>query len=324
MSSRPAHTLFGDIGATNARFSLFAKGALGPIEWFEVARHPRFQDVVAEFLSKHRGAAPVTAALIAVAGPVERGRTVLTNSPWVIDAQELQAAFGLAQVRIVNDFEAAAFSLPHLVAADLQPIGGGRAVAGAPMAVLGPGSGLGVACLVRDAARHAVIASEGGHITMAATSDREAALIDHLRRHFGHVSAERVISGMGLENVYRAIAALDGLELPSRSAAEITKAALDGSCPSAAAALAQFCAFLGAFAGNVALTFGARGGLYIAGGIVPRIVEFTRGSKFREQFEAKGRFRPYLEAIPSNVIVHPAATFVGLQSLAQDEPDGAP
>jgi glucokinase len=324
MSSRLAHTLFGDIGATNARFSLFAKGVQGPIEWFEVARHPHFQDVVAAFLSKHGGEVPVTAALIAVAGPVEQGRSVLTNSPWVIDARELQATFGLAQVRIVNDFEAAAFSLPHLTAADLQPIGGGRAVGGAPMAVLGPGSGLGVACLVTKTARPAVIASEGGHTTVAATSDREAALIDHLRRHFGHVSAERVISGVGLENIYGAVAALDGIELPSRSAAEITKAALDGRCRSAAAALAQFCAFLGAFAGNVALMFGARGGLYIAGGITPRIVEFTRRSKFRDQFEAKGRFRPYLEAIPSNVIVHPAATFVGLRSLAESDPEVGP
>jgi glucokinase len=319
MSSRLAHTLLGDIGATNARFSLLAKGALGPIEWFEVARHPRFGDAVAEFLAKHRGEAPVTAALIAVAGPVEQGRAVLTNFPWTIDARELQAAFGLAHVRVLNDFEAAAFSLPQLTAADLQGIGGGRAVAGAPMAVLGPGSGLGVAGLVMGAAHPEVIASEGGHATMAVTSDREAALIAHLRRHFEHVSAERLVSGPGLENIYRAVVALDGLELPARSAAEITKAALDGSCRSAAAALGQFCAFLGAFAGDVALMFGARGGLYIAGGIVPRIVEFTRRSEFRERFEAKGRFRPYLEAIPSNVIVHPAATFVGLRSLALSE-----
>jgi glucokinase len=138
------------------------------------------------------------------------------------------------------------------------------------------------------------------------------------------VSAERVISGMGLENIYRAIAALDGIEVPSRTAAEITKVALDGSCRSAQAALAAFCGFLGAFAGNVALMFGARGGLYVAGGIVPRIVEFTRRSTFRAQFEAKGRFRPYLEAVPSSLIVHPAATFVGLQSLAETDPDAAP
>jgi glucokinase len=322
MSSRPAHTLLGDIGATNARFSLLANGALGAVASFEVARHARFPDVVTEFLNQHRGQGQVADALIAVAGPVENGCCALTNCSWMIDAQELRATFGLAKVRVVNDFEATAFSLPHLMAADLHPIGGGRAVAGAPMAVLGPGTGLGVACLVPGAADPVVIASEGGHTTLAAASRREDALIDHLRQHFGHVSAERMISGFGLENIYQAIAALDGTKVSSHSAAEITKAALDGTCQTAQAALETFCSFLGAFAGNVALMFGARGGLFVAGGIVPRIVEFATRSQFRERFEAKGRFRTYLEAIPSNVIVHPAAAFVGLRSLAERHAGG--
>jgi glucokinase len=317
MSSRRAHTLLADVGATNARFSLLANGALGTLASFEVARHAQFPDAVTAFLNQYGGAGQVTDALIAVAGPVEQGRCALTNCSWMIDAQELRTTFGLAEARIVNDFEATAFSLPHLMAADLHPIGGGRAVAGAPMAVLGPGTGLGVACFVPGNANPVVIASEGGHTTMAAASRREDALIDHLRQHFGHVSAERMISGFGLENIYRAVAALDGMDVPPRSAAEITKAALDGTCETAQAALEAFCSFLGAFAGNVALMFGARGGLFVAGGIVPRIVEFATRSQFRERFEAKGRFRPYLEAIPSSVIVHPAAAFVGLRSLAE-------
>ena len=312
-----AHTLLRDIGATNARFSIFADGVLGAIASFEVARHARFPDVVAAFLDRQDGKAQVTQALIAVAGPVEHGRVALTNCAWVIDAGELRTTFGFAQARIVNDFEATAYSLPHLTAGDLHPIGSGRAVARAPMAVLGPGTGLGVACLVPGAASPVVIASEGGHATMAATSRREDALIDHLRQHFGHVSAERMLSGVGLENIYRAIAALDGTQVPSRSAAEITKAALDGNCRTAQEALEVFCAFLGVFAGNVALMFGARGGLFVAGGIVPRFVEFAARSQFRERFVAKGRFRSYLEAIPSSVIVHPAAAFVGLRSLAE-------
>src|SRR3979411_2021790 len=148
MSSRVAHTLLGDIGATNARFSLLANGVLGAVACFEVARHPQFTDVVAEFLDRHRGQGQVTEALIAVAGPVEQERCALTNCSWTIDARELRTTFGLANVRIVNDFEATALSLPHLTAVDLHPIGGGRSVAGAPMAVLGPGTGLGVACFV--------------------------------------------------------------------------------------------------------------------------------------------------------------------------------
>jgi glucokinase len=153
---------------------------------------------------------------------------------------------------------------------------------------------------------------------MAGASPREDALIDHLRRRFGHVSAERVISGGGLENIYQAGAAVDDAEAPNLTAAEITKAALEGTCPRAREALEMFCAFLGAFAGNVALTFAARGGVYIAGGIAPRIVAFMSHSAFRPRFEAKGRFREYLEAIPTRVIVHPAATFVGLTSLVDD------
>ncbi|HEY6259584.1 MAG TPA: glucokinase [Xanthobacteraceae bacterium] len=319
MSNGLAHTLLGDIGATNARFSLVANGAPGPVAAFEVARYPQFVDAVAEFLKPHQGRGQVTQALIAAAGPVEDGRCSLTNCPWIIDAAELQSTFGLARARVLNDFEATARSLPKLGAADLHPIGGGRAVPGAAMAVLGPGTGLGVAGLVGDRAGAVVIASEGGHATMAAASRREEALIDHLRQKFGHVSAERLISGVGLEHLYQASAALDGQQVPPRSAAEITKAALAGTCPTARAALDAFCAFLGDFAGNVALMFGARGGVYIAGGIAPRVVEYMAGSKFRERFEAKGRLRPYLEAVPTNVIVHPAATFVGLASLVADE-----
>ena len=314
MSSRSTYTLLGDIGATNARLSLLVNGAFGPVAGFEVARYPKFADAVAEFLQPHENGTQVTQALIAAAGPVEGGRCALTNCPWIIDAAELKSTFGLARAHVVNDFEATARSLSRLTEKDLWPIGRGQAVQGAPVVVLGPGTGLGVAGLIGEM----VVATEGGHATMAGASRREDALIDHLRQEFGHVSAERLISGAGLENIYRATVALDGAQVPPRTAAEITKAALAGTCPSARAALEAFCAFLGAFAGNVALTFGARGGVYIAGGIAPRIGAFIADSAFRARFEAKGRFRSYLEAIPTNIIIHPAATFVGLASLAGD------
>ena len=184
------------------------------------------------------------------------------------------------------------------------------------MGVLGPGSGLGVAGLVADGPRRIVVASEGGHTTLPANSPREDAVIDHLRQRFGHVSAERALSGPGLENLYRAIATLDGIDAPLRNAAEITTAALQGICPTSRATLDMFCAMLGGFAGNVALTYDARGGVYIAGGIAPRILEYLAGSEFRRRFEQKGRFHAYLENIPSLVIVHSAATFLGLMALA--------
>jgi glucokinase len=310
------HVLLGDIGASNARFAILSNGEIGRIRYFSVAEFPRFTDVVNAFWKHDCGSLPIRRAVMAVAGPVDADRCVLTNCTWTVDARELGPAFGLAHVRVCNDFEAAALSLPDLTAEDLYRLGGGASRPGAPMVVLGPGTGLGVAGLVPGSDEAIVVAGEGGHATMAADSHREDAIIEHLRRQFGHVSAERVISGSGLENLYRAVVALDGVAAPQREAAAITKAALDGDCPTSVAALELFCAMLGSFAGNVALTFGARGGVFIAGGIAPRITSFLARSQFRTRFEQKGRFREYLAAIPTSVVIHPAATFVGLKTIA--------
>ena len=315
------HLLLGDIGATNARLALVSEGALGPIKYFPVAEFPRFADVIDAFLGGDHRASAVRQAAFAVAGPVDNDRCVLTNCPWTIDAHELCARYGFSEAHLCNDFEAAALSLPHLTAADLYCLGGGQPVGGAPMALLGPGTGLGVACLVPASRGVIAIATEGGHATMAATSHREDAIIEYLRRQFGHVSGERVVSGYGLENLYRAVVALEKVDAPQRDAAKITTAALDGRCPLAREALEMFCAMLGTIAGNVALTFGARGGVYIAGGIAPRIIDFMARSDFRARFEHKGRFRTYLKAIPSSVIMHPAATFLGLRAIANRAPD---
>ena len=226
-SASGRHRLLGDIGATNVRFALLSNGVLSPIKWFTVADFPRFTDAVNAFLDSYCRQVSVWEALLAVAGPVDNDRCVLTNSAWTIDASELCGAFSFAKVHILNDFEATALSLPLLTAADLYPVGGGEAALGVPMAVLGPGTGLGVACFVPGSQSSIVIASEGGHATMAATSDREDAIIAYLRRQFSHVSAERVVSGSGLENLYRAVIAIDGIEAPKRNTAEITNAALE-------------------------------------------------------------------------------------------------
>jgi glucokinase len=306
------HVLLGDIGATNARFALASKDVLGQVRTFEVAKYPQFEDALTLFLDEV--GLPVKDAAIAVAGPVVQRHAKLTNQAWTIDAGELKASFGL-EARIINDFRAVALSLPLLKSGDLVAIGGGKVEEGMPKAVLGPGTGLGVACLANSSADPVVVTSEGGHATLAGTCDREDRIIQYLRDKFGHASAERAISGSGLENLYQAIAAIDGLTVGTQSAAEITNAALAGNCKIAHEALRTFCAFLGSFAGSLALTFGAKGGVYIAGGISPRILKFLRESEFRGRFEAKGRFRSYLEPIPLYVIVHPAAAFVGLQSL---------
>jgi glucokinase len=306
--------LLGDIGATNARFALAVDGRLGPIKWIEVARYPSVTDAIDLFL-QGQFRVKVAKARLAVAGPVVNERCTFTNCAWTIDGSEMRNRFEFSNVQIINDFEATALSLPYLMEQDLHALGGGRPVSGAPMVVLGPGSGLGVAGLVGDDARRIVVASEGGHATLPAISVREDAVLDHLRKRYGHVSAERVLSGAGLENLYHAIGALDGIGVPPRNAAQITNAALEETCPTSRATLDMFCAMLGGFAGNVALTYGARGGVYIAGGIAPRILAYLARSEFRRRFEQKGRFRAYLAAIPSHVIIHPAATFIGLISL---------
>lgn len=320
MAASAEIVLLADIGATNARFALLTDGVLGPVAWVEVARYPQFADAIEDFLRAEDSKTAVTHALFAVAGPVETQRVVMSNCPWIIDGREIRRQFDFKTVQIINDFEATALSLPHLREQDLRSLGGWRAVPGAPMAVLGPGSGLGVAGLVADGSRPTVVPSEGGHATLPANSSREDAVLAYLRERFGHVSAERALSGPGLENLYGAIAALDGIDAPVRNAAEITNAALKGTCAVSRASLDMFCAMLGGFAGNVALTLGARGGVYIAGGIAPRIVDYLVGSEFRPRFEQKGRLRGYLKTIPSHVIIHPEATFLGLRSLALSGP----
>jgi glucokinase len=322
MSTFPECVLLGEIGGTNARLALATESVLGPVTSFEVNRFARFTDVVDLFLKRDRDRSRLRHALFAIAAPIHGERCVLTNSPWVIDAIELQSTFGLRS-QLVNDFAAVAHSLPLLGPTALAKVGGGATDKGAPMAVLGPGTGLGVACLIRRADKPVVIASEGGHATLAATCDREDQIIQHLRRRFGHASAERAISGPGLENIYFAIPALDKVDTALKNATQITRRALRSECRIAVEALNVFCAFLGSFAGNMALTFDARGGIYIAGGISPRIVEFMRRSQLRDRFEAKGRFREYLKTIPVNVITHPAAAFVGLTSISRTVESGS-
>jgi glucokinase len=317
MDGAVGQILLGDIGATNARFAVLSNGILGTVRNFRVADFASFPDVIRAFSSDEPGSVSAHLAALAVAGPVQDGRCVLTNCSWTIDPDELRREFGFTTIDLRNDLEAVALSLPRLTLTELFAVGDGKALAGAPLAVLGPGTGLGVACLVPGVHAPVVLPSEGGHATMVATSRREAAIIDYLREQFGHVSAERVISGSGLENLYRAVVAIDQIDAPQRTAPEITRTGLDGTCRISRMALELFCGMLGTVAGNVALMFGARGGVFIAGGIAPRIADFIARSDFRSRFENKGRFRGYLQQVPTSIIIHPAATFLGLQAVAQ-------
>ena len=305
--------LLADVGGTNVRFAVLRGTALGPVTHLEVADHASFADAMAAYLA---AAGTVRGAVLAVAGVVTGERCPLTNNDWIVDAVELRARFGLTAVHIVNDFEAIAWALPQLAPADLRQICGARPLAGAPMAVLGPGTGLGVAACVPHADGDFIIHSEGGHATAPAGNAREAAVIAALRTGFEHVSTERLLSGPGLENLYRALAAIEQAQPPERCAADIVAAARDATCPVSRAALDMFCAMLGDTAGNLALTFGAKGGVYVAGGVTAHLGDEIERSAFRARFEAKGRMRGYVAAIPVYLIVHSDPAFVGLRALA--------
>ena len=226
----------------------------------------------------------------------------------------MRRQFGWTKLRVVNDFAANALSIPQLLPEHLSQVGEGAPVPDAAIAVLGPGTGLGVGGLVRSDGSWIAIPGEGGNITLAALDSREAAIIDILRRQYAHVSAEIVLSGPGLVNLYDSLCELAGKPTTASTPEHITHL-YPGCDPQCREAVAMFCAMLGTFAGDVALTFGARGGVYIMGGIVPNIFEIFRHSAFRERFEFKGRYRQYLSAIPTYVVTHPFPAFLGLKTL---------
>ena len=308
--------LLGDIGGTTARFAVLTGDTLGPIGHLPVSGYRSTIEAIDGYLGSRRDRSRIDAAVLGVAGPVERGRCIILNSEWTTDAAELHTAFGFKSINLINDFEAIAYALPYLSAHDVKPLSEGKPSPRETMAVIGPGTGLGMAGLVRHEGGTTIIATEGGHTTLPGTTPREDAVIAYLRRRFGHASAERVLSGPGLENLYSAIAAIDNAPVSRRTAAEITRHALERSCPTCLEAVEMFCAMLGTVAGNLALMLRARGGVYISGGIAPRLIDPLAQSDFHARFVAKGRFRTYLESIPTTVIVNPDAAFLGLRSLA--------
>jgi glucokinase len=216
---------------------------------------------------------------------------------------------------VINDFHANALAVPHLNGSDLLQVGGGEAVAGMPMGVIGPGSGLGVSAVVPSGDTYVPVAGEGGHVTMAPADARESAVLELMRSRYDHVSAERVLSGPGLVNLYNALCELERFPAASLTAAQISDAQIRATDPRAREAVDMFCAMLGTVAGNLALTLGAHGGVYIAGGIVPKLGEAFAHSPFRARFEAKGRFQAYLAAIPTFVVVRPHAALLGAAQL---------
>ncbi len=310
--------LIGDIGGTNARFALAEEGAAAPRRAARLAcaDHPGLAEAAAAYLARVAPEPPPRSALFAVAAPVDGDRVEMTNHPWTFSIAAIRARLALETLRVVNDFTALAAALPELGPADWRPIGGGEARPGTPIALLGPGTGLGVSGLVPAGSGWVPLATEGGHATLAPVGAREAAVTAMLARRFGHVSVERAVSGPGLVNLTRAVAALDGRPPPPGDPAAIGAAA-GGGDPVAGEALDMFAAMLGTAAADLALGLGARGGVYIGGGVVPGLGSRFPETVFRDRFEDKGRYRAWLAAVPTRVITRPHPTLPGLTALAR-------
>ena len=303
MAGTKGPRLLADIGGTHARFAWQAGvgATLGDEVVLPCDDHASLEAAIDHYLGQRGGQRPVEAAL-AMANPVQGDRVQMTNRDWSFSIEALKQSMGLQRLIVLNDFKALALALPSLQADELRPLLPGTADPQAPRAVLGPGTGLGVATLISTPQGDVALDGEGGHVTLAAADDEEAAVLAWLRQRFGHVSAERALSGPGLVNLYEAACGLYGSAATSMTPADVVDAARRGTDASCVKALGWFMAFLGNVAGNLALTVGARGGVYVGGGIPPRIADLLPASSFTERFLGKGRFRSYLSAIPVHLI----------------------
>jgi glucokinase len=312
--------LVADIGGTHARFALADAGSsdLRDVIELQTRDYPDLAAAVTDYLSKAAGgkSAQPTEAAIAIANPVTGDAIKMTNGRWAFSTEDTRKKLNLSRLLIINDFEALALAVPALPPDTLRKVGGGATVKTAPIALIGPGTGLGISSLIPDGGHGKPLPGEGGHITAPASNEREAAIIAVLRREFTRVSAERLLCGPGLVNIYRALAAIDGKPAADLQAQDVTqRGRVDskdgGSDPLCQEALDIFCAMLGTIAGDIALLLGARGGVYIGGGIVPLLGDYFVNSRFRARFEDKGRMSPLNQSIPTWVIDAPHAALTG-------------
>lgn len=311
--------LLGDIGGTNARFGWQAQedAPITHVQVLPCAEHDTLLSAAQSYLAAQNLSAPPCAAF-GIANPVTGDQVAMTNHHWKFSVNALRAGLGVSRFLLLNDFTALALALPLLPESHKRQVGPGHAASGSAIGLIGPGTGLGVSGLfpVGFQNKWIPIAGEGGHVSLTAVTAHEFAVIQQLQKRYGHVSAERVISGAGLVDLYHALCDLkDGQGREITTPAEVLERANDVPTSTANEALEMFCGFLGSVAGDLALTLGARGGIYIGGGIVPRLGERFDASPFRSRFEAKGRFKQYLQDIPTWVIHSPVSP--ALQGASQ-------
>ncbi|HUW00134.1 MAG TPA: glucokinase [Gallionella sp.] len=312
--------IVGDIGGTHARFAMQLSAGM-PISEPQALPSGDFSgpaEAILQYL-KLTGLPHPRWAGLAIATPISGDMLAMTNNGWKFSVAETREKLALTHLRMLNDFTALALALPKLEPGDLVQIGTGKAEAEKPMGLIGPGTGLGVSGLVHCAQGYSAIEGEGGHMTLPAFNAREAELIALARKRFPHVSAERLLSGPGLMMLYEVISESAGTPDEKLQADEISKRGIAGSCPVCRETMDTFCAMLGTVAADVALTLGARGGVYIGGGIVPKLGDYFASSPFRARFEEKGRFSSYLAKIPTWVIHAPWPGLIGAASALDDD-----
>ncbi len=314
--------LAGDIGGTKTHIALFSGGKSRPslkvIQTYSSGKFKGLDQIIERFIKVHPS--PVKSACFAIAGPVVRGRCRATNLPWVVSERRMKSRFGWPHVQLINDLASTALAIPRLASREISPLNRARTQKGGPIGLVAPGTGLGEALLISHRGRHIPLATEGGHVDFPANTQEEAALWQYLHARLGHVSIERVVSGPGLFNIYswlkdsgqyseprfmrRRIASGDPPEV-------IARAAIQGAPPICVAALNRFMAVLGAVAGNLALIGLTYGGLYLGGGIPPKILPALRQGPFMRAFTDKGRFQDLLKRIPVRVILNDKACLLG-------------
>ena len=304
--------IIADIGGTNMRVAqIDAQGRIADITIYACADYAGLAEVLADFINRQQLQDKCINACLAIACPVGKDLIVMTNLPWQFSQKQLKAQLALNELVLINDFTAIAHAIPQLGAKQKVQIGVGEVVANKPISICGPGTGLGVANLIAiDATWHS-LSGEGGHVDFAPVDQQEIAILNFLKNKHDRVSYEQLLSGMGIEQIYQALSfEKNGLAI-SLSAKEITAKALSGSCSLAVENLVQFCRILGSFAGNLALTLGSYGGVYIAGGIVPRFIEYFNDSEFRKRFEQKGRLSSFNQPIPTFVVTEEQPGLLG-------------
>ncbi|MCR3756366.1 MAG: glucokinase [Candidatus Westeberhardia cardiocondylae] len=305
------YVLVGDIGGTNIRLALcnIYTGNIYKISIYSGKNYKNPEETIFNYLKNQK--IKIKMACIAIACPITEDWIAMTNHSWKFSIKNMKSNLNLDILEIINDFTAISMAIPMLNKQDIIQFGGNNAIKGKPIAIYGAGTGLGVSHLININNKWVSIPGEGGHVDFASSSKEEDNILSILREEFGRVSAERVLSGPGLVNIYKAIVKSEGRSPINLLPKQITYKAIQKTCFDSIRTLTLFCTLMGRFGGNLALNMGTFGGVYIAGGIIPKFLKFFYKSNFRRAFEDKGRFKKYLENIPVYLIKHKQPGLLG-------------